>query len=76
MEAPEPSGKAYETDEVTVYFDAAVCQHSGGCVRGLPDVFEVGRRPWIVPENASADEVAAQIERCPSGALQYRRPQA
>ena len=27
---------------------------------------------WIRPERASAAEVATQVERCPSGALQYR----
>jgi uncharacterized Fe-S cluster protein YjdI len=33
----------------------------------------VNRKRWIRPELESADVVAAQIERCPSGALQYVR---
>ena len=65
--------KAYEGREIEVSFDNEVCEHSGECVRGLPAVFDTKRRPWIEPDGADADEVAAQVERCPSGALQYRR---
>jgi len=61
----------YETDEIVVTFDPTVCTHSAACVRGLPAVFDVGRRRWVQPELASAEEVAAQIQLCPSGALQY-----
>src|ERR687890_303782 len=35
-------------------------------------VFDVGKRPWIQPENASAERVAEIVRRCPSGALHYR----
>ena len=62
----------YETPEIVVTFDPNVCTHSGNCVRGLPAVFDVRRKRWVAPEAATAAEVAAQIERCPSGALQYR----
>jgi uncharacterized Fe-S cluster protein YjdI len=64
--------QSYETPEITVTFDPNVCIHSGVCVRGLPLVFDVKRKHWVRPELASAAEVAAQVERCPSGALQYR----
>ncbi len=60
-------------DEIVVTFDPNVCIHSGVCVSGLPDVFDVSRKRWIRPELESAEVVAAQIERCPSGALQYVR---
>ena len=63
--------KSYEGAEITVTFDAAVCQHSGNCVRGLPEVFDVRRRPWISPDDAPAARVAEAVERCPSGALRY-----
>jgi uncharacterized Fe-S cluster protein YjdI len=62
----------YETDEISVTFDPNICIHSGVCIRGLPDVFDVKRKHWIRPELATAEEVADQIKRCPSGALQYR----
>ena len=64
--------QSYETPEIVVTFDPSICIHSGVCLRGLPLVFDVRRRRWVQPEHASAEEVAAQIRRCPSGALQYR----
>jgi uncharacterized Fe-S cluster protein YjdI len=64
--------QVYETDEISVSFDPNVCIHSGVCVRGLPLVFDVKRKHWIRPELATAEEVAAQIRLCPSGALQYK----
>jgi uncharacterized Fe-S cluster protein YjdI len=65
--------KSYGGKEVDVSFDPEVCIHAAQCVRGLPAVFDTKRRPWIVPDGASADEVVAQVERCPSGALQATR---
>jgi uncharacterized Fe-S cluster protein YjdI len=64
--------QVYETDDITVTFDPDICIHSGVCVRGLPAVFDVNRKRWVRPELAPADEVAAQVARCPSGALQYQ----
>ena len=69
--------QTYEAPEIIVTFDPDVCIHSGVCVRGLPDVFDIKRKHWIRPELQNADLVAQQVERCPSRALQYvRRPKA
>lgn len=65
--------QTYEAPGITVTFDPNLCIHSGVCVRGLPGVFDVRRKRWIHADAATPDEVAAQVERCPSGALQYRR---
>ncbi|MFJ6567531.1 (4Fe-4S)-binding protein [Streptomyces sp. NPDC091292] len=67
-------GKAYAGKGVTVTFDARRCLHAAECVRGLPEVFDTARRPWIDPDGAPAPEVADVIRRCPSGALQYTLP--
>ncbi len=64
----------YKTDEITVTFDPNICVHSGACVRGLPAVFDVRRTDWVRAYAAPAADVAAQIARCPSGALQYFPP--
>lgn len=64
--------QVYETSEITVTFDPNVCIHSGVCVRGLPAVFDIKRKRWVRPELATAEQVAAQVSRCPSGALQYQ----
>lgn len=66
--------QVYETPAITVTFEPALCTHSARCVRGLPAVFDVRRRRWVAPEAASADEIHAQIARCPSGALKSYRP--
>lgn len=63
--------QTYETPDITATFDPNICRHTGVCVRGLPLVFDVNRKHWIRPELASAADVAAQVARCPSGALQY-----
>ena len=64
--------KAYQGKEIEVSFDSEVCRHSGECVRGLPGVFDTKRRPWIDPDGADPEAIAAQVRRCPSGALQYQ----
>ena len=66
--------QVYETPDVTVTFDPNICEHTGVCIRGLPAVFDVSRKHWVRPELASASEVITQVGRCPSGALQIRRP--
>jgi uncharacterized Fe-S cluster protein YjdI len=66
--------KSYTGSDVTVSFDPEVCQHSGNCVRGLAAVFDSANHPWINPDGALADEVIAQVARCPSGALRIEVP--
>jgi uncharacterized Fe-S cluster protein YjdI/CDGSH-type Zn-finger protein len=68
-----PRGRAYRGERITVSFEARRCIHVGACLRGLPAVFETGRKPWIVVGDADAATVAAVVERCPSGALTYER---
>jgi CDGSH-type Zn-finger protein/uncharacterized Fe-S cluster protein YjdI len=71
--ATPAAGKRYTSDTITVTFDGARCIHAAECVRGLPAVFDTRRRPWILPTAATAEEIAAVIERCPTGALHYVR---
>ena len=63
----------YRGDEIDVSFDSNRCIHARACVEGLPGVFDPSRRPWVDPDAADVDEVAAVVERCPTGALQYER---
>jgi len=65
--------QTYTGDQITVTFDPNRCIHSGVCVRGLPAVFDISRKRWVDPRAASPHEIATLIDRCPSGALQYRR---
>lgn len=65
--------KSYTSKDITVYYDAKLCIHAAECVRGLPQVFDTSKKPWIQPEHAAADAIADVIHRCPSGALRYER---
>ena len=63
----------YVKGDLTVAVDPRVCTHSGVGVRGLFDVFDVAKRPWVNLDGAPAEKVAEQVKRCPSGALQFTR---
>src|SRR5712692_7277172 len=65
--------KVYRGRDIEVSFDLDLCIHVAECLRGEPRVFQLNRRPWILPEAAGADEVAEVVRRCPSGALLYHR---
>jgi uncharacterized Fe-S cluster protein YjdI len=69
---PDPPGKEYPVAGVTVWFDVTRCAHFAECVRGLPDVFKPGRRPWVRPDLGDPSEIAGVVRRCPTGALHYR----
>lgn len=65
--------RSYEADDIVVEYDPKRCIHAAECVRGLPDVFDPERVPWIDPERAEAEAITEVVERCPTGALHYRR---
>lgn len=62
---------AYEADGITVYYDESRCILANECVRGLKEVFDRDRDPWVDPGGADPERIAEVIRRCPSGALQY-----
>ncbi len=63
----------FESDDIIVHWDYVRCIHVEACIRALPAVFDRNRRPWIDPTLATADDVAAACEACPTGALHYER---
>lgn len=65
--------KEYTNDEIVVCWEPKKCIHSRNCVKGLPEVFDRAKRPWINMAGASSEEIMKVIDRCPSGALSYRR---
>ena len=67
------SAREYATEEIAVEWRPGLCYHSLNCVKALPLVFDKDRRPWIDPTQATADEIEAAVDRCPSGALRARR---
>ena len=64
---------SYEGKEVVISYNDKICEHAGECVRGLPQVFDARRSPWIEPGDISYEAAWQVIRRCPSGALKVRR---
>jgi uncharacterized Fe-S cluster protein YjdI len=62
----------YSNGEVTIIWKPDLCQHSGICVRTLPNVYHPKEKPWIKVENASTQEIIDQVKTCPSGALSFK----
>jgi uncharacterized Fe-S cluster protein YjdI len=61
----------YKNENITIHWDQSKSIHAGVCVRSLPNVYNPKERPWVKIENASTEELKAQIDKCPSGALSY-----
>ena len=66
-------GRTYKGSDVDITFNASRCIHAAQCLHGLPDVFDAEAKPWITPDGAAADEIAAVVARCPTGALSMVR---
>jgi uncharacterized Fe-S cluster protein YjdI len=62
----------YRNGKIVVSYDPEICIHAGDCVRGLPSVFDVSKKPWVNVDGAPPEDIAAQVEKCPSGALSFR----
>jgi uncharacterized Fe-S cluster protein YjdI/CDGSH-type Zn-finger protein len=67
--------KEYSNGEITVIWNPEKCIHARECVKGLPQVFRRGETPWIDMQAASSEEIKSVVDRCPSGALTYRKAQ-
>ncbi len=65
--------RTYESTQIRVYWNSDRCIHTAICLKALPGVFDVQRRPWIAINAAEADEIAKAVEQCPTGALTYER---
>jgi uncharacterized Fe-S cluster protein YjdI len=69
--AQEAPMQEYKNDKLVVRYDPGICIHAGECVRGLPSVFNVSKKPWIDVNGASPAAIIEQVRCCPSGALTY-----
>lgn len=65
----------YANADITVVWKPKLCIHSAICFKGLPDVFDPRKRPWVNITGAETEQIIAQVERCPSGALSIERQQ-
>lgn len=56
---------------ITIHDNRSLCAHAGVCTDNLASVFRAGEEPFVDADGAEAAEIAAIIDRCPSGALSY-----
>ena len=60
---------SYPGQQVTVFDNRGICQHSGLCTDRLPTVFRTGAEPFVAPSGGRLDEIIRAVRDCPSGAL-------
>lgn len=70
------STHTYTNGEITIVWKPTTCIHSTLCWKGLLEVFNPKKRPWIDATAASTDEIIAQVKKCPSGALSFYKNDA
>lgn len=63
--------KKYSNGEVTIVWKPDVCIHSAICFKGLGEVFDPRKRPWITPEHSTTEKIVEQVKKCPSHALTF-----
>ncbi len=68
--------KEYSNKDIKVLWNPEKCIHARECVKGLPQVFSRESTPWINMQGASSVEIMSVVDRCPSGALTYKKVQA
>jgi CDGSH-type Zn-finger protein len=61
----------YPGDGITIHDNRGICAHAGFCTDNLPTVWRLEQEPWIDPQAAGSEEIAAVVRQCPSGALSY-----
>lgn len=67
------SDKTYRSKDIDITFELKRCIHAAECTSRLRAVFDINKRPWGQPDKASADQIQATIDHCPSGALKSVR---
>jgi CDGSH-type Zn-finger protein/truncated hemoglobin YjbI/ferredoxin len=60
---------SYPGQQVTIFDNRGICQHSGLCTDRLPTVFRTDAEPFVAPSGGRLDEIIRAVRDCPSGAL-------
>jgi CDGSH-type Zn-finger protein/truncated hemoglobin YjbI len=59
----------YAGQQVTIFDNRGICQHSGLCTDRLATAFRTDKEPFVAPSGARMDELVRAVRDCPSGAL-------
>ena len=60
---------SYPGQQVKIFDNRGICQHSGLCTDRLPVVFRTDAELFVAPSGGRADEIIRAVRDCPSGAL-------
>ncbi len=66
--------QVFEGKHTHVHYNRLLCSHAGECGKRLKEAFDTKRDPWIVPDNATPEQIKDVIKACPSGALSWSEP--
>jgi len=61
----------YDGQQLTIYDNRGICQHSGLCTDRLANVFRASGEPFVAASGGRMDEIIRAVRDCPSGALSY-----
>jgi len=64
----------YEGKEITIHYNRLLCSHAAECGKRQKAAFDSSRKPWIIPDNASKEDIMEVVNACPSGALRFSIP--
>ena len=59
----------YPGQQLTIFDNRGICQHSGLCTDRLATAFRTDSEPFVAPSGARMDELVRAVRDCPSGAL-------
>ncbi len=59
----------YPGEQVTIFDNRGICQHSGLCTDRAAAAFRTKEEPFVAPSGARMDELVRAVRDCPSGAL-------
>jgi CDGSH-type Zn-finger protein/truncated hemoglobin YjbI len=59
----------YLGEQVTIFDNRGICQHSGLCSDRVPTAFRTEKEPFVAPSGGRLDELVRAVRDCPSGAL-------
>jgi CDGSH-type Zn-finger protein/truncated hemoglobin YjbI len=61
----------YDGQQLTIYDNRGICQHSGLCTDRLATVFRTSTEPFVAASGGRMDDIIRAVRDCPSGALSY-----
>lgn len=66
-----PPTRTYTKGSLSVEWRPELCVHCQKCIQGLPEVFDMDKKPWVDLTRADDSAIINQVLECPSGALTY-----